>query len=118
MSTDPYCFVELTSKSQADRTMQEINRKEILGRPVKLGPDVAASKKRKFNNDDYANTRKPPVFQRWTSTDASNHFQGYSDQGRRVWAGGLPPMGEHSAVKEGVRDLFAGFEMYVRAQSR
>lgn len=64
MSTDPYCFVELTSKSQADRTMQEINRKEILDRPVKLGPGVAASKKRRFNNEDHENTRKPPVIQR------------------------------------------------------
>ncbi|KAI4252379.1 MAG: hypothetical protein L6R42_007988 [Xanthoria sp. 1 TBL-2021] len=120
MSIDPYsgrnpsyCFVELTSKSQADSAMQELSGQFLLGRPVKIGPGVAASKKRKAttNHSKHVETYpEEPVFQRWTRTDAPDHFD-YGKQGRRVWVGGLPKMGAHSAVNAGVRELFAGFEI-------
>ncbi|KAL8991988.1 MAG: hypothetical protein Q9169_007469 [Polycauliona sp. 2 TL-2023] len=112
MSTDPYtgrnpsyCFVELPSKSQAEVAMKELSGQLLLGRPVKIGPGLASSKKPSF---DYV---KATVFKRWTQTDASNHFEGYTYQGRRVWVGGLPEMGHHSAVNAGVRELFAGCEI-------
>ncbi|KAL8686350.1 MAG: hypothetical protein Q9224_005473 [Gallowayella concinna] len=119
MSTDPYsgrnpsyCFVELTTKSQADDAMQELSGKTVLGRPVKLGPGVAAPRKRtatdRTSRGGYSHT---PVFQRWTRTDAPDHFKGYGPQGRRVKVGGLPMMGTHSAVNAGIRELFAGFEI-------
>lgn len=101
MSIDPYYgrnpsfgFVELISKAQADSAMQELNGKILLGRPVKLGPGVASSKKRKATSQSApGGHRTRPAFDRWTSTDESNHFKGYSDHGRRVWVGGLPKMG-------------------------
>ncbi|KAL8819720.1 MAG: hypothetical protein Q9223_001908 [Gallowayella weberi] len=106
MSTDPYsgrnpsyCFVELTTKSQADNAMRELSGKLVLGRPVKIGPGLAAPKKKSAINRSsrgcYSHT---PVFQRWTRTDASDHFEGYGLQGRRV---------------RGIRELFAGFEIEV-----
>ena len=113
MSTDPYtgrnpsyCFIELTSKAQADKAMQELSDRDLLGRPVKLGPGVARSGKRQLEQ---------PVFQRWARTDAPGHFEGYSEQGRRLWVGGLPKMADHGAVNAGIRELFEGFEMYVQA---
>lgn len=115
MSTDPFtgrntsfCFVELSSKSQADIAMQELNGKVLLGRPVKIGPGVATSK---LTIRTRKRCSKPPVFQRWTRTDASEHFQGYTDQGRRVWVGGLPKMRGHCSVDAGIRELFGGFEI-------
>ncbi|KAL8811132.1 MAG: hypothetical protein Q9200_002042 [Gallowayella weberi] len=121
MSTDPYsgrnpsyCFVELTTKSQADNAMRELSGKLVLGRPVKIGPGLAAPKKKSAINRSsrgcYSHT---PVFQRWTRTDASDHFEGYGLQGRRVRVSGLPMMGAHSAVNQGIRELFAGFEIEV-----
>ncbi|KAI4086924.1 MAG: hypothetical protein LQ339_008977 [Xanthoria mediterranea] len=123
MSTDPYsgrnpsyCFVELAHKSQAERAIQHLNGQYLLGRPLKIGPGIAAaSKKRtatmKQNNRNHEKyPQEEPVFQRWTRTDAPDHFE-YGKQGRRVWVGGLPQMGAHSAVNAGVRELFAGFEM-------
>ncbi|KAL8800637.1 MAG: hypothetical protein Q9182_005050 [Xanthomendoza sp. 2 TL-2023] len=121
MSTDPYsgrnpsyCFVELTTKSQADDAMQELSGKLVLGRPVKLGPGLAAPKRKtamsRSSRGGYSHT---PVFQRWTRTDASDHFEGYGLHGRRVRVGGLPKMGAHSAVNAGIRELFAGFEIEV-----
>ncbi|KAL8727711.1 MAG: hypothetical protein Q9166_005884 [cf. Caloplaca sp. 2 TL-2023] len=47
-----YCFVELVSKAHADGAMQNLNGQNILGRPVKLGPGVAASAKRKVTNQN------------------------------------------------------------------
>ena len=92
--------------------MQNLAGHEVLGRPVKLGPGVARSKKkisqggsRRRSNDDN------PVLKRWTETDAPIHFQGYSEQGRRVWVGGLPRMTTHAEVNRGVRELFKGFQM-------
>ncbi|KAL8833020.1 MAG: hypothetical protein Q9170_004566 [Blastenia crenularia] len=119
MSTDPftgrnpsYCFVDLASKCDAERAMQELSSKNILGRPVKLGPGVAASRKRKATNQHHStHTDGSPTFQRWTRNDASDHFKGYSEQGRRVWVGGLPKMGQHDAVDLGIRELFTGFEI-------
>lgn len=50
MSIDPYtgrnpsyCFVELKSKEQADRAMRKLSGKDLLGRPVKIGPGIARS---------------------------------------------------------------------------
>ena len=125
MSIDPftgrnpsYCFVELITKAQADEAMRELNGRKVLGRPVKIGPGVAKSNKRSRTDDGrhqdqsrYRDHQRKPVFQRWTRTDAPTHFQGYSEQGRRLWVGGLPKMSDHYAVEAGVRELFKGFKM-------
>ena len=122
MSTDPYtgrnpsyCFVELTTKSQADKALQSLAGQDVLGRPLKLGPGVARSKNQR-STDDAKNKRFPEreVFRRWTRTDAPDHFKGYSGQGQRLWVGGLPEMGMNASVNQGVRELFEGFKMYVR----
>ncbi|KAI4230234.1 MAG: hypothetical protein L6R36_000199 [Xanthoria steineri] len=103
MSTDPYsgrnpsyCFVELTSPSQAENAMQHLNGQSFLGRPLKIGPGIAASSKKrnatinqKTRNHEKYPEEEPVVFQRWTRTDASDHFE-YGKQGQRVWVGGLP----------------------------
>ena len=121
MSTDPYsgrnpsyCFVELGSKSEADQAMRDLSGKPLLGRPVKLGPGIASHKKRKATSPAFRGGHpERPIFKRWTRTDASDHFSGYSRAGRRLWVGGLPRMGTHGEVNAGVRELFSGFEMCV-----
>lgn len=125
MSIDPYsgrnpsyCFVELASKAQVDQAMQEMNGQHLLGRPVKLGPGVAKSKKKpSADHKKYQKYPEREVFRRWTRTDAEDHFEGYSEQGRRLWVGGLPKMGEHAAVNKGIRELFDGFKMYMRSRA-
>ena len=37
-------FVELEPREQADRAIQELNGKDLLGRPVRRGPGVAQEK--------------------------------------------------------------------------
>ncbi|KAG8526318.1 uncharacterized protein KY384_000311 [Bacidia gigantensis] len=119
MSIDPYtgrnpsyCFVELGDRAQAYRATQELSGQDLLGRPVKLGPGIARSTERK-SRGNMRNQQHPeePVFQRWTRTDASNHWQGYTEEGRRLWVGGLPRMAGHAAVNAGIREIFDGFHI-------
>ena len=125
MSIDPYtgrnpsyCFVELANKEQADRAMLELNSKDFLGRPVKVGPGVARSRNPRQlgeSNQRARNTRDNtrPVFDRWTRTDAPDHWKGYSEQGRRLFVGGLPRMPDHHTVNADVRELFEGYSVCV-----
>lgn len=125
MSIDPYtgrnpsyCFVELATKDQADRAMLELNGREVLGRPVKLGPGIARSKNRRPSGDSHQGTgfkldSSRPAFDRWTRTDAPDHWKGYSEQGRRLFVGGLPRMPDHHTVDADVRELFRGYSVCV-----
>lgn len=123
MSIDPYsgrnpsyCFVELATKEQADRAMLELNGKECLGRPVKVGPGVARSRNKLPRDKVEQRARNTPenlrpVFDRWTRTDAPDHWKGYSEQGRRLFVGGLPRMPDHHTVNADVRELFKGYSV-------
>jgi len=115
MSTDPYtgrnpsyCFVELKTKAQADKAMHELDGQDVLGRPVKVGPGVTSSNRRTPRQE----RRPAPVFDRWTRTDAPDHFKEYNKHSRRLWVGGLPRMGDHHTVNDEVRSLFEGYKMY------
>ena len=125
MSVDPYsgrnpsyCFIELATKEQADRAMLSMNGKELLGRPIKVGPGVARSRtarSRQGSDQRARNTRVDPrpVFDRWIRADASEHWKGYSEQGRRLFVGGLPRMPDHHTVNADVRRLFKGYSVSV-----
>ncbi|MCJ1226267.1 hypothetical protein MMC12_002917 [Toensbergia leucococca] len=116
MSIDPftgrnpsYCFVELPTKDDADRAMQILNGKIILGRPVKLGPSVVRTKTKPW-------TAKLPSrdvsFQRWTRTDAANRWKGEeAAPGCRLFVGGLPLMAGHDMVDAQVRAFFVGYNV-------
>jgi RNA recognition motif-containing protein len=122
-----YCFVELESKEQADRAMVELDGKDLLGRPVKVKPGVAKasqdrSSPRPSNNTNIAprSTEKPGsssvAFDRWQRNDASSHFKGYSENGRRLYVGGLPKLSNQQTIDSEIQTLFNGYNMYVFSQ--
>ena len=125
MSIDPYtgrnpsyCFVEVATKEQADQAMRELNGKGFLGRPVKVGPGVARSRNKRPREESDQGVRNrrdypKPVFDRWTRTDAPDHWKGYTEQGRRLFVGGLPRMPDHYTVNADVRQLFTGYNVCV-----
>lgn len=119
MSTDPYtgrnpsyCFVELTDAEMAQRAIQQLNGKPVLGRPAKIGPGLAKSRGKRPQDRTARDAR--PIFDRWTRTDAAEHWKGYADkdhQSRRVFVGGLPRMPDHLTVNEDVRHMFRGYKV-------
>lgn len=113
-----YCFVELQSKEDADRAIRDLNGKDLLGRPVKMGPGVLPSRGKPAGTRDerFTHTSRPhprPTFDRWVRTDAAEHWKGYTEQKRRLYVGGLPQMPNHYSVDAEVRNLFDGFDMLV-----
>ena len=131
MSVDPftgrnpsYCFVDFSSPELADLALVSLNGKTLLGRPVKVRP--AVHKLDKQGNSYYGKrfAGRPhnaydslkgavPTFDRWKRHDAAEHYDGYAEQGRRVYVGGLPRMAHQAAVDEEVRELFGAFKMCV-----
>lgn len=108
--------MELKTKEEADKAIRDLSGRFLLGRPVKVRPGVAGSSRKRTVSLFYAAKQEhdtpKPVFERWTRTDAPNHFQKYNDEGRRLWVGGLPPMSDHHRVNQRVRELFGGYKMF------
>ncbi len=123
MSTDPftgrnpsYCFVELQTQKQAEQAIRELNGKDLVGRPVKVGPGIAPYRGKRSRARNELFTPNPPqhsrpTFDRWVRTDAEDHWKGYTEQRRRLYVGGLPKMPDHYSVDADVRNLFEGFAM-------
>jgi RNA recognition motif-containing protein len=108
MSVDPftgrnpsYCFIELSTADQARSAIEQLNGKDILGRPVKVN----------LANASGARHRNDYIHDRWHATGARSRFDGAADQGRRLYVGGLPRMPDQAAVNLAMRDLFAGWEV-------
>jgi hypothetical protein len=108
MSVDPftgrnpsYCFIELSTANQARAAIEQLNGKDILGRPVKMN----------LANASGARHRNDYIHDRWHATGARSRFDGAADQGRRLYVGGLPRMPDQAAVNLAMRDLFAGWEV-------
>ncbi len=98
--------------------MQGLNGKDFLGRPIKIGPGVARAKgKLPIRADGMdINQRQETsevAFDRWTRTDAPEHWKQYNKENRRLIVSGLPKMPDHYTVNKQVRHLFEGFTMHV-----
>ncbi|GAD94512.1 ribonucleoprotein, putative [Paecilomyces variotii No. 5] len=111
-----YCFVELATKEQAERAMTELEGKDLLGRPVKIRPGVAKSSNDRLlprgeSSPIADKTAAPFAFDRWQRNDASSHWKGYSEQGRRLYVGGLPRPVSQQAVDAEIRKFFDGFNV-------
>ena len=95
--------MDLQNNQQADKAILTLNGLEVLGRPIKIGPGVAKSKGQ--------NNQPGDSYDRWERNDAADHWGGYTEQGRRVFVGGLPRMSNHYDVEDGVRQFFHGYNV-------
>jgi RNA recognition motif-containing protein len=108
-----YCFVEFDEKARADQAMQELNGLMFMGRPLKIKPCVAKTSRQ---NDGWEKS-SDFVFDRWTRTDASSHYRGYSGQGRRLRVSGLPKPSTQVYMNQKLREFFKDFVVYVASYS-
>lgn len=103
--------------------MTALDGKDLLGRPVKIKPGVAKSshEQRSSSRTPDSPSQRPndrpgtaPItFDRWQRNDASTHFKGYSEEGRRLYVGGLPKLSDQQAVDSEIQNLFKGYNVYV-----
>lgn len=110
MSVDPftgrnpsYCFVEFSTPDQARAAMEQLNGKDVLGRPAKINVATSSASRQKHRNDY--------VYDRWHATGSRSRFDGAADQGRRVYVGGLPRMPDQATVNVSMRELFVEWEV-------
>jgi hypothetical protein len=127
MSVDPftgrnpsYCFVELKTKEQAEAAMQELDGREVLGRPVKIKPGVPKARgSQAYGKGVTARPDKDPpryAFDRWKRADAAEISAelstGYAE-GRRLFVGGLPRASNQLLVNQKIMELFEGYTLLV-----
>lgn len=107
--------MDLQDKQQADKAIVSLNGLVVLGRPVKIGPGVAKPERAGLSNSSPSwkgEKNQPEVsYDRWERNDAVDHWEGYTEQGRRVFVGGLPRMSNHYDVEQGVRQFFHGYNV-------
>ena len=139
ISSDPftgrnpsYCFVELNSEDEAARAIRELSGQQVMGRPIKINfntqrgkPRDGASRPPTLSYDrgwrpQASQQRKVGesvgnsyVFNRWERNDADKHHRGPSDEGRRLYVGGLPRIPNQDTVNEEMRALFKDYQVFV-----
>ncbi|KAF2492314.1 RNA-binding domain-containing protein [Lophium mytilinum] len=116
MSLDPftgrnpsYCFVELANKEQANRAMESINGRKLLGRPVKIEPAIPRKADQKPPSGPPSTRNTLPA--RWERDDARDHWIGAGQSGRRLFVGNLRKPRTQAESNAEVAQLFAGYSI-------
>ncbi|GAB1215592.1 hypothetical protein ATERTT37_004783 [Aspergillus terreus] len=114
-----YCFVDLETKELAERAMNELDGRDILGRPVKIRPGVVKSSAERSQPRADASPRSatknsPLAFDRWRRDDgpvSSPPPKVNSDPSRRLYVGGLPKVVEQETLNQNITDFFKGYNI-------
>ena len=104
----------MKTKSQADRAIRELNGKNLLGRAVSVGRAGAPPQRRNLQEglDSPREERQPePICNDQRRIDAVSYESGYCEEGKQLWVGRLPKMGEYENMYDEVRSFFNGFEV-------
>lgn len=126
-STDPftgrnpsYCFVDLTTDN-AEIALNTLQGQNIRGRQVRIGINTRKDFKRSLWNKGNscrsldggaAETYKGAfVFNRWARNDAKDHWTAPSDEGRRLYVGGMPYISSAGILNMEMRKLFRGYDI-------
>jgi hypothetical protein len=131
MSVDPfsgrnpsYCFVDLASTESAEAVIQKLQEQTIRGRPIMIRYDTskrdrseAHRTKTRMQNGEWKtfdfnlSTAKPSIFDRYEWKEAREHWTKPSEEGRRLFVGGLSDISCQSFVNAEMEDLFEGFDL-------
>ncbi len=119
----------MDSAEEASRALQELNGQQVMGRPVKI--NINTPRRDRFVGArpstlsfDHAWRPQPAhqqqvgkgegtsyVYDRWQRKDAADHFKAPSEEGRRLYVGGLPRIPNQDTVNEEMRALFKDYKM-------
>ena len=119
-----YCFVDFTSKEAAAEAMENYNGQTFMKRPLKVKSGL---KPRANRNDRHDSVRDAPFPQessespyashRWRRLDEQVDTESYNasatEEGRRLYVGGLPRFPTQAEHNQEIRELFKGYEVQV-----
>jgi RNA recognition motif-containing protein len=115
-----YCFVDLESKEVAEKAMNELDGRDMLGRPVKIKPGVVKSSSERAQQRTEGSPRaektsaSPLNFDRWRRPDAPPTFAKInSDSSCRLYVGGLPRLTDQEAIVSNITNFFKDYKLYV-----
>ncbi|TVY44041.1 Multiple RNA-binding domain-containing protein [Lachnellula subtilissima] len=121
-----YCFVDFTSKESAAEAMKNYNRKTFMRRPLKVKPGVKprggadqhdSGPPQHDTSSLLENTESPYPYQRWRRLDAQvdteSHNTSATEEGRRLYVGGLPRFPTQAEQNQEIRKLFQDYDVQV-----
>lgn len=117
-----YCFVDFYAQEDANQALQKLQYRSVRGRPIKInsnterkGGPARARPAAQTHADPSLLTRnvKPNtlVFDSWSRDDAQTHWTAPTDEGRRLYVGGLPHVPNKYALNAEMRSLFQGWNI-------
>ena len=118
-----YCFVDLESKELAEKAMNELDGRDMLGRPVKIKPGVVKSSSERSQQQQQQQQRtdgsprsdsKTSLFtmDRWRRNDAPTFPRTNSDSSRRLYVGGLPRLTDQDEISSNITEFFKDYKLY------
>lgn len=129
MSTDPfsgrnpsYCFVDLAPTEDVQNALSRLQGARIRGRIIRINSDTGkrsqGSKqvRTQMANGEWRAFNMPPddspmVFDRWSASDAREHWNKPVEEKRRLFVGGLSDISDQRFVNAEMRELFQGFDI-------
>ncbi|KAE8408951.1 major facilitator superfamily domain-containing protein [Aspergillus pseudonomiae] len=115
-----YCFVDLESKELAEKAMNELDGRDMLGRPVKIKPGVVKSSSERSQQQQQQRTDGSPrsdsktslfTMDRWRRSDAPTFARTNSDSSRRLYVGGLPRLTDQEDISSNITNFFKDYKL-------
>jgi RNA recognition motif-containing protein len=134
MSIDPmtgrnpsYCFVDFTSKEAAEEAMGNYDGQTFMRRPLKVKPGAKPRGSRNdrddsrrdsnFNSSPQESSESPYAFNRWrrlnSQIDTESLNESATQEGRRLYVGGLPRFPTQAEQNQEIRELFKDYEVEI-----
>lgn len=115
-----YCFVDLADREDLDDVLQRLQGVLVRGRPIRVNRNTRKCQQRTggMKTEDQSGrwrtielpnkSSKVPTFtfDRWTRTDARDHWTKPVDERRRLFVGGLSDISNQSFVNREMQQLF------------
>ncbi|RAL66386.1 hypothetical protein DID88_006077 [Monilinia fructigena] len=107
-----YCFVTFTTKDMADDALNRYDGQEFKNRTLRVKPGVRSDR----STRPQASSSETPLHtnDRWKSSESSQRQVDTSSQdGRRLYVGGLPRIDDQETANRKIREIFEGFDVEV-----
>ncbi|QSZ32880.1 hypothetical protein DSL72_002461 [Monilinia vaccinii-corymbosi] len=108
-----YCFVTFTTKDMADEALNRYDGQEFKNRTLRVKPGVRSD--RNIRPQASSSSETPlHTNDRWKSPETSQRQVDTSSQdGRRLYVGGLPRIDDQETANRKIREIFEGFDVEV-----